>query len=77
MFLHLWYSFIGFFLESEVIALDAVGLGFGPFQFLDGKTKADKVWDVFGLQVLTKFLLNGSSGPQVLATVNASGLKEL
>jgi len=63
--------------QSEVIALNAVVLDFRPLQLLDGKAKAGEVGYVFGLQVLAEFLLDGSGGPQVLATMNVSGLKEL
>ena len=63
--------------QSEVIALNAVVLDFGPLQFLDGKTKAGEVGYVFGLQVLAEFLLDGGSGPKILAIMNVGGLKEL
>ena len=51
------------FFEAEVIAAGAVDFAFAPFQFLDGSAEHGEVGDIFGLQVIAKFVLDGCSGP--------------
>ena len=64
------------FSEAEVIAACTVGFAFGPFQLLDGFAEHGEIGDVFGLQVIAEFFLNGCSAPQVFASMDGCGLKD-